>query len=281
MCYAKLWPAQEAAPRDSGSRPLALNLTQQLYEPLAAETRISPHERTSECRLQFGGCFPLHLNDAAFSITCVLIAWLGGGVAALSHAATRSHVIRNPQCRRAARVTAKEDSPAWYQETAQESTAATAGAEGSKAAAESATAPEPPQTPLNITDLVNTKWKVQTTHRAEGWLPGTGQQQEFTLLEDGSVVWGGQAGGFGTGGRWQVTDTTLEVIRTTPLGLVTGRDYYMSYARATVNDKLQFVIRGIIRSYNALYPVAVVADFEAVRQPGRFVRNTDEDEEGN
>ena len=53
----------------------------------------------------------------------------------------------------------------------------------------------------------------------------------------------------------------------------------MSVAQAAVNDKLQFEIKGIIRSFNALFPVAVVADFVAVRQPGRFVRNEDEDEE--
>ena len=52
-----------------------------------------------------------------------------------------------------------------------------------------------------------------------------------------------------------------------------------SQIQAAVNDKLQFEIKGIIRSFNALFPVAVVADFVAVRQPGRFVRNEDEDEE--
>ena len=46
--------------------------------------------------------------------------------------------------------------------------------------------------------------------------------------------WAGKAGGTGIGGRWQLRDSTLEVIRTTPLGLVTGRDYYMSIVQAQV-----------------------------------------------
>lgn len=62
-----------------------------------------------------------------------------------------------------------------------------------------------------------------------------------------------------------------QVIRTSPLGLVTGRDYYMTSARAEVTEKLQFAVRGVIRSYNVFYPVAVIADFVAVRLPGRFV----------
>ena len=70
----------------------------------------------------------------------------------------------------------------------------------------------------------------------------------------------------------------LEVIRTTPLGLVTGRDYYMSIVKAKTNAELQFELQGIIRSYNALYPVTVIADFVATRQAGRFERNDDDDE---
>ena len=66
---------------------------------------------------------------------------------------------------------------------------------------------------------------------------------------------------------------TAQVIRSTPLGVLTGRDYYMSRARAEVTEQLQFAVRGVIRSYNAAYPVAVVADFVAVRLPGRFVRD--------
>ena len=54
------------------------------------------------------------------------------------------------------------------------------------------------------------------------------------LLKDGGVVWGGAVGGFGVGGRWQLRGDMLEVIRTTPLGLVTGRDYYMSIVQARV-----------------------------------------------
>ena len=68
------------------------------------------------------------------------------------------------------------------------------------------------------------------------------------------------------------------VIRTTPLGLVTGRDYYMSIVKAKTNAELQFELQGIIRSYNALYPVTVIADFVATRQAGRFERNDDDDE---
>ena len=104
------------------------------------------------------------------------------------------------------------------------------------------------------------------------------REQEFTLLGDQTVVWGGTAGGFGTGGRWALNDGLLEVIRSTPLGLVTGRDYYMMEAKAGVDEKLQFTLQGIIRSYNALYPVMVIADFEATRQPGRFIRDVEEDE---
>ena len=43
--------------------------------------------------------------------------------------------------------------------------------------------------------------------------------------------------------------------------------------------KLQFTLKGIIRSYNAIYPVMVIADFEATRLPGRFVRDVDDDDE--
>lgn len=143
-----------------------------------------------------------------------------------------------------------------------------------------APAPPPPEEgprkePLKPEDLVNTQWRVVATPRPEGWLGGDVREQEFTLLDDYTVVWGGSAGGFGTGGRWTLKDGMLEVIRTTPLGLVTGRDYYMAAAEAGVSDSLQFELDGIIRSYNALYPVAVVADFVATRQPGRFTRNTE------
>ncbi|KAL3900961.1 MAG: hypothetical protein SGPRY_012362 [Prymnesium sp.] len=173
-----------------------------------------------------------------------------------------------------------EEPSAWYEDTKVAETSANPSSTLSDGSDASQEAPSgPPQTALSPQDLVNTKWKVITKNRPDGWLVGDGQEQEFTLLEDGSVVWGGAAGGFGTGGRWQVTDTTLEVIRTTPLGLVTGRDYYMSYSTATVNEQLQFEIQGIIRSFNALYPVAVVADFVATRQPGRFVRNSDDGNE--
>lgn len=140
---------------------------------------------------------------------------------------------------------------------------------------EVAAQPEPPEEPpgqlLEEEDIINTRWKVLVVPREEGWLPKRDFEAEFTLLADGSVVWGGEVGGYGIGGRWTLRDETLEVIRTTPLGLVTGRDYYMTSARAEVTEKLQFAVRGVIRSYNAAYPVAVIADFVAVRMPGRFV----------
>mmetsp|Transcript_24813 Transcript_24813/g.42372 ORF Transcript_24813/g.42372 Transcript_24813/m.42372 type:complete len:228 (+) Transcript_24813:27-710(+) len=174
--------------------------------------------------------------------------------------------------------TEEPELPAWLQDDAPVAEGAAAGPSLTVPEEAPLSDPEDLMAPLSDADLDNTKWAVTTTNRAEGWLGDGGQTQEFTLLDDGSVVWGGEAGGFGTGGRWQLRDDTLEVIRTTPLGLITGRDYYMSVARAEVTDGLQFKLTGIIRSYNALYPVAVVADFVAVRQPGRFVRNTEEEE---
>ena len=91
---------------------------------------------------------------------------------------------------------------------------------------------------------------------------------------------GGSVGGCGVGGRWQLRGDRLEVIRTTPLGLVTGRDYYMSIVKAKTNAELQFELQGIIRSYNALYPVTVIADFVATRRrereaSGGFERGVD------
>ena len=74
-------------------------------------------------------------------------------------------------------------------------------------------------------------------------------------------------------------DGIVEVIRTTPLGLLTGRDYYMAQALVQVDDNLQFRLNGIIRSYNAVYPVSVIADFEATRLPGRFVYESGDEEE--
>jgi len=135
--------------------------------------------------------------------------------------------------------------------------------------------PEAPM--LQLSDLENTKWSVKATPREDSWLSGPVREQEFTLLGDNTVVWGGTTGGLGTGGRWSLKDGLLEVIRSTPLGLVTGRDYYMANAVSDVNEDLQFVLSGIIRSYNAIQPVMVIADFVATRQPGRFVRDVDED----
>ena len=165
--------------------------------------------------------------------------------------------------------------PAWFEDEAESSVPVAAPPPPPLA-------PEDPTTVLSVEDVENTRWDLKATARPDSWMGGIwggGEVQEFTLLSDGSVVWGGGAGGFGTGGRWSLKDGLLEVIRSTPLGLVTGRDYYMAEARAGVDEKLQFKLNGIIRSYNAIYPVMVIADFEATRRPGRFVRDVEEDEE--
>jgi len=209
---------------------------------------------------------------------------VGGGSAFSCASGTPRTLHSAPRARAAVALTAEEP-PAWFEDESATAEPEATAAPADEAPIEAASPPAPvapgppPATALEMKDLLNTKWKVTTTNRPDGWLMGKGQEQEFTLLDDGSVVWGGQAGGFGTGGRWQLQENMLEVIRTTPLGLVTGRDYYMSSAKANINGQLQFEVKGIIRSYNALYPVAVVADFVAERQSGRFVRNTDDDEE--
>lgn len=212
---------------------------------------------------------------------CLLILnFLLSGLSAVSLGPATVRTIHAKLQRQPVLSLADETKPAWYED--EEDRGGRENVDDSSPkdfSSEDSSPDDPPETPLTLKDLVNTKWKVSTTNRPDGWLVGKGQEQEFTLLDDGSVVWGGEAGGFGTGGRWQITDTTIEVIRTTPLGLITGRDYYMTYAQATVNEKLQFVITGIIRSYNVLFPVAVVADFVAVRQPGRFIRDTGDDDE--
>lgn len=171
--------------------------------------------------------------------------------------------------------------PAWFQD--EPTTAAAAPAASAPAPPpEPQQAPplpsEPPRQLLTPEDLDNTKWEVKATPREDSFMSGV-RDQEFTLLADGSVVWGGSAGGLGTGGRWTLKDGIMEVIRTTPLGLLTGRDYYMANAQALVNGQLQFELKGIIRSYNAVYPVMVIADFTATRRPGRFVRDVDDDDE--
>lgn len=154
-----------------------------------------------------------------------------------------------------------------------------AGTQLSEQAAAAPLVETPPREVLEYSDLVNTKWALAVTPRPDGWLGGPVREQEFTLLADDSVVWGGTAGGFGTGGRWTLKEGLLEVIRTTPLGLVTGRDYYMATAEITgVDAKLRLQIEGIIRSYNALYPVGVVADFVGTRAPGRFAFVSDDEE---
>ena len=143
---------------------------------------------------------------------------------------------------------------------------------------------EPEKEILKMDDLLNTQWDIVATPREDSWLSGGDRSQQFTMLADGSVVWGGDAGGFGTGGRWKLQDGLLEVIRTTSgnlpgLSLVTGRDYYMAAATVDVNDELQFQLSGVIRSYNALYPVMVIADFSATRRPGRFVKDIQDDDD--
>jgi len=163
-------------------------------------------------------------------------------------------------------------------------TAALENAAMTEREAEPPLAPAPPPAPppvpyLEESDLVNTRWIVTFTPRPEAWRGGDVEEQEFALLQDGSVRWAGKAGGAGIGGRWQLRDSTLEVIRTTPLGLVTGRDYYMSIVQAQVTEDLQFEIVGITRSYNWLFPVAVVADWTAKRLPGRFAISTDDDDD--
>ena len=207
------------------------------------------------------------------------------------------------------------DEPAWFDDAGAEPAAAAPPqrpppAPAAEAAAPPATTttvkpPEPaaePEMYLEESDLYSTKWSIVATRartagcraalrsrraRSPGrpkicaaLLTATAARapQEFVLLKDGGVVWGGAVGGFGVGGRWQLRGDMLEVIRTTPLGLVTGRDYYMSIVKAKTNAELQFELQGIIRSYNALYPVTVIADFVATRQAGRFERNDDDDE---
>ena len=167
------------------------------------------------------------------------------------------------------------DEASWWKEEDATPAAATPPAVPTPAPVQEAAAP--PQTMLQPSDLENTRWDVKATPREDSWLTGGPRDQEFTLLSDETVVWGGSAGGFGTGGRWKLQDGILEVIRTTPLGLVTGRDYYMAQARVQVDDGLKFELNGIIRSYNALYPVMVIADFVATRRPGRFVREADDE----
>ena len=46
-----------------------------------------------------------------------------------------------------------------------------------------------------------------------------------------------------------------------------------------VTSDLQFEIVGITRSYNWLFPVAVVADWRAKRLPGRFAMDTGDDDD--
>ena len=92
----------------------------------------------------------------------------------------------------------------------------------------------PPVNYLEESDLINTRWALTFTPRPDSWRGGNEEEQEFALLKDGSVRWAGGAGGTGVGGRWQLREEVLEVIRTTPLGLVTGRDYYMAIVQAQV-----------------------------------------------
>ena len=116
--------------------------------------------------------------------------------------------------------------------------AMTAAIDNAAAMTESADEPLAPAPPpvnyLEESDLINTRWALTFTPRPDSWRGGNEEEQEFALLKDGSVRWAGGAGGTGVGGRWQLREEVLEVIRTTPLGLVTGRDYYMAIVQAQV-----------------------------------------------
>lgn len=143
--------------------------------------------------------------------------------------------------------------------------------------------PEPVIEYLGTEDLVNRKWRLKVTARQNTWLAKSwfdkrcDSPHEFTLLADGSVVWGGCVGGFGTGGKWSLDGSILAVTRSTPLNLITGKDVYKTQITADVNDKLEFILSGEILSYNARDPAQVIAEWEAVRLPGKFVMETDED----
>merc|ERR1712187_366820 len=99
-----------------------------------------------------------------------------------------------------------------------------------------------PTVELRIEDMNNTRWTVCTQNTEKGFLFGEGDLFEWTLLDDGSVVWGGGAGGFGIGGKWQLRNGFLELERTTLLGIVTGKYYYSQYGNAEVTEDLQFKV---------------------------------------
>ena len=46
-----------------------------------------------------------------------------------------------------------------------------------------------------------------------------------------------------------------------------------------MTSDLQFEIEGITRSFNWLFPVAVIADWKARRLPGRFAAADDDDDD--
>jgi hypothetical protein len=154
--------------------------------------------------------------------------------------------------------------------------------------------PEPAKPPeyLNLRDFLNTKWKVEVYPREDSFMlfKDKVRKSEFTLLDDGSVVWGGDSGGLGTGGQWILREgndeqaSYLEVKRTTGfdipgLRLPFGRDVWGADGRIKLDEKLQFTLSGIIMSYNAIYPAMIIADWNATRQPGRFIRDTGDDDD--
>lgn len=163
------------------------------------------------------------------------------------------------------------------------------GADSDLAGRPPAEEPEPSQF-LNLRDVLNTKWEVWVYPREDGFMlfKDRIRKAEFTLLDDGTVVWGGDAGGLGTGGQWILREddasSYLEVKRTTGfdipgLRLPFGRDVWGADARIDLDDKLNFRLSGIIMSYNALYPASLIADWNATRLPGRFIRDTKDDDE--
>lgn len=90
-----------------------------------------------------------------------------------------------------------------------------AASEAAELAAADPAAPDEATQLMEESDLINTRWKVLVQPREDGWLKSGAFMAEFTLIEDNTVVWGGDVGGFGVGGRWTLRDETLEVRRAT------------------------------------------------------------------
>jgi hypothetical protein len=149
--------------------------------------------------------------------------------------------------------------------------------------------PEPSKF-LNLRDLLNTKWAVTVYPKEDGFMlfKDRVRQAEFTLLDDGSVVWGGDFGGLGTGGQWLLKEDAnsamLEIKRTTGfdipgIRLPFGRDVWGADAIIDLDEQLNFRLSGFLMSYNAVYPASVIADWNATRLPGRFIRDIKGDDE--